>query len=238
MEEATVNNEFNNEFQKWVIDEIQEYMSPGLYSKRPRVRNHWDEDEKQRINEVARSYAGKNKLPEEFLEWFSVAYMAGLVVSFHIINNEILLRTPVGYEYYSTLSKRFPAEFLKAKLDERSRQYEFYVKHASSTGLQSLDRPIIEITLFQQEPASEQAKKLVAKKEIKKYLCAALKSVSDDVFEISKVITPILLSLSIAGTISIPLSPLLYASMAILISKMGIAMLCAECDVKKSTRKD
>jgi len=34
-----------------------------------------------------------------------------------------------------------------------------------------------------------QAKKLVAKKEIKKYLCAALKSVSDDVFEISKVIT-------------------------------------------------
>jgi len=44
-------------------------MSPGfVFRKRPRVRNHWDEDEKNNVlMKWLESYAGKNKLPEEFL---------------------------------------------------------------------------------------------------------------------------------------------------------------------------
>ena len=61
---------------------------------------------------------------------------------------------------------------------------------------------------------------------IKKYICPALKSASDDAFEISKIITPILAGLSFTGTIDFPLDRLYFAVFSIIIARMGISTFC------------
>jgi hypothetical protein len=84
---------------------------------------------------------------------------------------------------------------------------------------------------------SEQAAKaILQRKAILVYLCPALESAGHDAFEIAKIITPILSGLVIAGTISIPLVPVLFASMALVISRSGRVSLCAE--YAKKDKKD
>jgi hypothetical protein len=70
------------------------------------------------------------------------------------------------------------------------------------------------------------AQRIVKRKSVRKYLCPALKSVSNDAFEIAKVIIPILAPLS--QSVKIPLDPLLFATIAIVIAKVSIAGLCAD----------
>lgn len=79
----------------------------------------------------------------------------------------------------------------------------------------------------------QKAKEIIARKDIRDYLCPALQTVSNDAFDISKVITPILVGLVVAGTISIPLVPVLVASMAFVIARMGISTICK--DYKKES---
>ncbi len=65
---------------------------------------------------------------------------------------------------------------------------------------------------------------------IRSILCPALKSLSGDAFEIAKVSTPILLSLSLAGTISLPAQPLVFAMVAVIIARSGVAAVCAQSE--------
>ncbi len=74
----------------------------------------------------------------------------------------------------------------------------------------------------------KRAKDLVRRRDIREYLCPALRSASNDVWEVAKVATPILYSLATAGTVSIPRDPVLFAAAAIVIVRMGIASLCAD----------
>jgi len=69
---------------------------------------------------------------------------------------------------------------------------------------------------------------IVRRPDVREVLCPTLKSGVDDAFEIAKVITPILVPLVLAGTIAIPLNPILFATIAIVIARMGVAGLCAE----------
>jgi hypothetical protein len=78
-----------------------------------------------------------------------------------------------------------------------------------------------------------QAKAIVKTRDLRKHLCGALHSISNDTFEIAKVVTPVLITLVLSGVITIPLSPLLFASLATIISKMGVSALCADYDIKK-----
>lgn len=71
-----------------------------------------------------------------------------------------------------------------------------------------------------------EATKLIIKKDIRKYLCPALQTASNDAYDIAKIITPILIPLILAGTIAIPLQPILFSHLAITIARMGIASLC------------
>jgi len=68
----------------------------------------------------------------------------------------------------------------------------------------------------------------ISEKTVLDYLCPALSSLSDDVFDIAKVTTPVLLTLAFTGVIAIPIQPTLFAAVAIVISRMGIATLCAD----------
>lgn len=63
--------------------------------------------------------------------------------------------------------------------------------------------------------------------KIGKYICPALRSVSNDAFEIAKIITPVLAGLSLVGTVSFPLEPLFIGILSIIIARMGISSFCA-----------
>jgi|GEM_PF-5140032 len=83
------------------------------------------------------------------------------------------------------------------------------------------------------EISEQKAKKLLAEEDICSRLCNALRTASNDSFEIAKIITPILVGLVVAGTISIPLLPILFASIALAITRMSIASLCGNNEDKE-----
>lgn len=82
-----------------------------------------------------------------------------------------------------------------------------------------------------------QAEKLVSRKDIRQHLCPALQTVADDAFDIAKVVTPILVPMVLAGTISIPLNPLFFATIALVIARMGVASLCAGYPKRNEDKK-
>lgn len=236
MSEAAVSRDFNDEFQSWVLKEIREHQDPGLYSKRIHIKLFWEDEEIKKITSLARICASHIKKPAKYLEWYKLAFMAGLVYGCQEINGKIFLRTSIGYTDYEMLRKKYPAYLLSKKLVTRRKQYEDLVEKTPLLALHLIEKPIVEIS-FSEELTIERAEKLVSRKDIRKYLCPVLKSVSDDAFEIAKLITPILLSLSLAGTVAIPLSPILFANLAIVISKTGIAALCVGYNDKKQKDK-
>lgn len=66
--------------------------------------------------------------------------------------------------------------------------------------------------------------------QIREVLCPALRYISNDIFEIAKVTTPVLLSLSAMGTIVLPAQPMAYAIIAIVIGKTGVSVICSAKD--------
>lgn len=76
------------------------------------------------------------------------------------------------------------------------------------------------------DKATEDAKSLLLRPSILKHLCPALRTVSGDVFEISKVLVGVLVPLSVAGAISMPWNPLVIAAGAFLILRAGITAIC------------
>ncbi len=77
--------------------------------------------------------------------------------------------------------------------------------------------------------AAQSALRLLFNMEfVRRYLCPALRSASDDAFDIAKVLTPLLGSLSLAGVVALSLDPLIFAALSLLIARMGVASLCAE----------
>lgn len=107
-----------------------------------------------------------------------------------------------------------------------------FVLRANETYLDDSTPPTPEEgTITQNE--IKKAEALIKKNDIRDYICAALKSGADDVFSIAKVIIPILLPLSMAGTITVPPDTLSYAAIALVVSKMGIAALCVDYGKKE-----
>ena len=66
--------------------------------------------------------------------------------------------------------------------------------------------------------------------DIRRYICPALETISDDAFEITKAITPILVTLNATGVISLQLNAILVASIALVVARMGISSVCADLD--------
>ncbi|MEK6751777.1 MAG: hypothetical protein AABZ00_05875 [Chloroflexota bacterium] len=91
--------------------------------------------------------------------------------------------------------------------------------------LEMLELAYIE-KLKRDEEARTLATKIIIKRDVRKYLCPALQTASNDAYDIAKIITPILIPLILAGTIAIPLQPLLFSHLALSIARMGIASLC------------
>jgi hypothetical protein len=78
----------------------------------------------------------------------------------------------------------------------------------------------------------EEKSSISTKKTIKEFirdaLCPSLLKTSNDVFEIAKVSTPTLLTLSLSGIISLPIQPVFFAAAAILLAGSSIAKICKD----------
>jgi hypothetical protein len=66
-----------------------------------------------------------------------------------------------------------------------------------------------------------------------RYVCPALKSAGQDVFEISKILVGVLVPLHLAGTIHVSLEAPMFALGALYFARAGIAGACAEIDNRK-----
>lgn len=74
--------------------------------------------------------------------------------------------------------------------------------------------------------SSEKAQEIVARTDIKQLICPALQSGAYDAVELTKKIGPILIGASLAGTIAIPLNPMIFAIISLIIVRMGIEGFC------------
>lgn len=72
--------------------------------------------------------------------------------------------------------------------------------------------------------ATEQSQR----QDVRKLICPALQCVTNDVNEIAKVIVPLLAGAVIAGTLIIPLNPILFGWIALVIARSGVATICSD----------
>ena len=82
--------------------------------------------------------------------------------------------------------------------------------------------------------AVTEVSKNIRDKKIRKRICAALGTVTQDMFDLSKILIPVLIPLSLAQKIPLSPNPLVLGTVILLISKMGIAAFCADVQDQKT----
>ena len=80
------------------------------------------------------------------------------------------------------------------------------------------------------DKAEAEARAIVERSpEVKEQICAALRSVSDDVKDIAKLVGAAVLSLMAAGVISVVATPFAAAGFVIMVLRAGISAFCLGC---------
>ena len=75
--------------------------------------------------------------------------------------------------------------------------------------------------------AKEEAIQIANSGLIKSKICAGIKNVTDNIKEITKIVVASLLPLSLIGTITLPLTPILLTAVVLIILDSGIAVYCS-----------
>jgi hypothetical protein len=84
------------------------------------------------------------------------------------------------------------------------------------------------------EQAEAEARELVSKHPlIRVRICEALKSVNDDAKDLAKIVCAALIPLSIAGTIALPLTPLICLGVGLVVWRAGTNGFCSGLDQSK-----
>ncbi|MBD2298601.1 hypothetical protein [Nostoc sp. FACHB-190] len=80
------------------------------------------------------------------------------------------------------------------------------------------------------EKSKQEIEEALKKKDVKKIICPVLKSITNEASNIANAITPVLVGAVLAGTLVIPLNPIFFGWLAVVIAKGGIAAICADYD--------
>lgn len=72
------------------------------------------------------------------------------------------------------------------------------------------------------------AEEILSDRKVKELLCPAMSSLTDNAVDIFKKVAPVLITLNLTGTVQIELDAYLYATIILLISKMGVSSICAD----------
>ena len=142
-------------------------------------------------------------------------------------------------EQLSNLSVFVPPKkkIMTIKLDEQAFQRKVLMAVNLISSAKSLEQS--ELVTFEPEQeirasstgfqeSENEAKKIVSRRDIRKLICPALKSITNDSEQIATKITPILIGAIIAETIVMPLNPILFGWIAIVIARGSIASICTD----------
>ena len=83
--------------------------------------------------------------------------------------------------------------------------------------------------------ARAKAASLLREKTVLDTLCPALRSVSDDLSSIAKVVGGSMLTLALSPAAAIPVSALVFGAIAVMIARAGVSSLCAGHEAKPKT---
>lgn len=135
-----------------------------------------------------------------------------------VVETEQLIEKNLAQEYIGLYSN-LPSTASKERIDEeRSRIAKSVAREAYDTEI------IVKTPIFW--------------RNIRDTCCPSLELISDDTFEIAKRMIPILVPLSLAGTVSLPLQPMLYAWIALVITRLGIKNICKEYFKEETISKE
>ncbi len=118
----------------------------------------------------------------------------------------------------------YQIELMDVLGDAREAQ-SFPIGHGKSTKVSSKE---IEL-------AKAHAEDLIKQPTVIERLCPALKSVSDDLGDVAKVVVPVMIPLALGPQALIPLTPLAFGALAVVIVRAGVRSLCPED--KRETRE-
>lgn len=76
------------------------------------------------------------------------------------------------------------------------------------------------------ETSKNKAENYINQPTIKQRICEAITSINNDLFEINRTITPVLVGAILAETIVMPLNPIIFAWIVLLVSRAGIKQYC------------
>lgn len=75
-------------------------------------------------------------------------------------------------------------------------------------------------------------------RKLRTMLCAGLATVTEDLTDIAKNVTYILVPLSLAGTVAVPLDPALFAMLAFVIWRAGVSAICTKSSPRRKIDDD
>ncbi|VAX12461.1 hypothetical protein MNBD_GAMMA24-331 [hydrothermal vent metagenome] len=105
---------------------------------------------------------------------------------------------------------------------------ELYAAQALSKSSSMAKPPPVGIDRDAISDAREAAEAELAKTSVRQTLCAALRSTSNNIRDVTKVVAAALLPLSQAGVIALPLTPIAFAAVAVIVFDIGVAAYCAD----------
>jgi hypothetical protein len=109
---------------------------------------------------------------------------------------------------------------------------------ALGTGRAALDFPTgsgdtAAVSVAELAKAKRDAEVLIRQGSVLERLCPTLRTVSGDLGAVAKAITPILLPLAIGPQAVIPLTPLAFGAVAVVVVRAGVSAICPERKSKK-----
>jgi hypothetical protein len=122
-------------------------------------------------------------------------------------------------------------QLLKEKLDARVViVVSDLSRSASETVVKQEKNKIAERVAGSVYDTEQTVRRLINWEGVRSNLCPSLQCISDDVFDITNTTISILAPLSIAGTLAIPLQPMLLGLIVLIISRVGIRNFCRDYD--------
>jgi hypothetical protein len=138
----------------------------------------------------------------------------------HVLSVErVVLREPQWKDYYNDSSGKVPEHYPEPFESGHIRPYENAVADYTSQ-------------LRVQETAAEATRVakavLVQQPIIRERICASLTSIADDSKDTAKIVIAALLPVSLAGTIALPLTPILVVGILLIMTRAGIRAFCPQ----------
>lgn len=105
---------------------------------------------------------------------------------------------------------------------------DLYAWRVAASGKSMAQPPPLGVDQDALEKVEAIARRELQQQKVKSALCAVLRSTRDDLRSVAQVVAAALLPLTLAGTISLPATPLALAAAALIVFNAGVARYCED----------